>query len=335
MKIKVFYEKENLFLPSPMSGVQCPQSVFCPVSDVYCLMSDFPDYMHFRYYASTMGRFLKPDNIIPNPANPQSWNLYSYVNSNPVNFNDPSGHDLRGKQGKMGMHQALMGVPNVDVSGMLTPVEIYEWFSGNILYDNVPTAAEYFRNQSIASTPRPSNGFQFSSPYGYTAGDGTPDWSNETSSAMDLVFTVDPSTGNTYSNEIALSYQDANFLADTQRSYSSEGDLEIGFYYRSNLFCWDSSGNAGFTKLNPQALQFFSTYYGHVHPQAGTLINGKANGMGPSVGDCKAYLYLWENRITTGFIVQRDSQSRLAVYQFHAITNSNLTMFWWSMHYGY
>jgi RHS repeat-associated protein len=50
------------------------------------------DYMHFRYYASAMGRFLKPDNIIPNPANPQSWNLYSYVNSNPVNFNDPSGH---------------------------------------------------------------------------------------------------------------------------------------------------------------------------------------------------------------------------------------------------
>jgi hypothetical protein len=39
-----------------------------------------------------MGRFLKPDNIIPNPANPQSWNLYSYVNGNPVNFNDPSGH---------------------------------------------------------------------------------------------------------------------------------------------------------------------------------------------------------------------------------------------------
>jgi RHS repeat-associated protein len=52
------------------------------------------DYMHFRYYASTMGRFLKPDNIIPNAFNPQSWNLYSYVNGNPVNFNDPSGHAM-------------------------------------------------------------------------------------------------------------------------------------------------------------------------------------------------------------------------------------------------
>ena len=50
------------------------------------------DYMHFRYYASTMGRFMKPDNMITNAANPQGWNLYSYVNGNPVNFNDPGGH---------------------------------------------------------------------------------------------------------------------------------------------------------------------------------------------------------------------------------------------------
>jgi RHS repeat-associated protein len=51
------------------------------------------DYMHFRYYASSIGRFLKPDNVIQNLYNPQSWNLYSYVHNNPVNFNDPSGHD--------------------------------------------------------------------------------------------------------------------------------------------------------------------------------------------------------------------------------------------------
>ncbi len=70
------------------------------------------DYMHFRYYASTMGRFMKPDNMIPNAANPQSWNLYSYVNGNPVNFNDPTGHDLRGTQPHgMGMSQALMAPP--------------------------------------------------------------------------------------------------------------------------------------------------------------------------------------------------------------------------------
>jgi RHS repeat-associated protein len=50
------------------------------------------DYMHYRYYGSTLGRFLKPDNIPGNLANPQSWDLYSYVHGNPVNFNDPTGH---------------------------------------------------------------------------------------------------------------------------------------------------------------------------------------------------------------------------------------------------
>jgi RHS repeat-associated protein len=50
------------------------------------------DYMHFRFYAGNMGRFMKPDNISGNMLNPQSWNKYSYVIGNPVNFNDPTGH---------------------------------------------------------------------------------------------------------------------------------------------------------------------------------------------------------------------------------------------------
>ncbi len=50
------------------------------------------DYMHYRFYGSNTGRFMKPDNIGGNMANPQSWNLYAYVHGNPVNFNDPTGH---------------------------------------------------------------------------------------------------------------------------------------------------------------------------------------------------------------------------------------------------
>jgi len=33
---------------------------------------------------------------VPNPANPQAWNRFSYVLNNPIIFSDPSGHDPAG-----------------------------------------------------------------------------------------------------------------------------------------------------------------------------------------------------------------------------------------------
>ena len=45
-----------------------------------------------RYYDHWIGRFISADTIVPNPANPQSFNRYSYVLNSPSNFNDPSGH---------------------------------------------------------------------------------------------------------------------------------------------------------------------------------------------------------------------------------------------------
>ena len=47
---------------------------------------------HARFYDPYLNHFVQPDTIIPDPSNPQSWNRYSYVNNNPINYNDPSGH---------------------------------------------------------------------------------------------------------------------------------------------------------------------------------------------------------------------------------------------------
>jgi RHS repeat-associated protein len=51
-------------------------------------------YYNARYYDAGMGRFISPDTIIPNPANPQSFNRYSYCLNNPLKYTDPSGRKV-------------------------------------------------------------------------------------------------------------------------------------------------------------------------------------------------------------------------------------------------
>ena len=47
-----------------------------------------------RLYDPDLGRFMSADSIVPNPANPQSLNRYSYVLNNPLNYTDPTGHSF-------------------------------------------------------------------------------------------------------------------------------------------------------------------------------------------------------------------------------------------------
>ena len=45
-----------------------------------------------RYYDPYLNRFIGPDTIIPDPANPQDLNRYSYARNNPLRYTDPTGH---------------------------------------------------------------------------------------------------------------------------------------------------------------------------------------------------------------------------------------------------
>ena len=56
--------------------------------------SDYTDdlyFLHARWYFPYMGRFLSPDPVRGDPAQPQSLNLYAYVRGNPLNAVDPDG----------------------------------------------------------------------------------------------------------------------------------------------------------------------------------------------------------------------------------------------------
>jgi RHS repeat-associated protein len=95
---------------NPGSGGRKPsQGYGCDPSDLNCLPDgtrqqftlkerDFEtglDYFGARYYASRQGRFTSVDpgnyQAMSNPTDPQSWNGYSYVNSNPLTRIDRDG----------------------------------------------------------------------------------------------------------------------------------------------------------------------------------------------------------------------------------------------------
>jgi RHS repeat-associated protein len=51
------------------------------------------DYFGARHYGSALGRFASPDEVLADqhPEDPQSWNLYGYVQNNPLKNVDPTG----------------------------------------------------------------------------------------------------------------------------------------------------------------------------------------------------------------------------------------------------
>jgi RHS repeat-associated protein len=49
-------------------------------------------YMNARYYVPSLARFASADTIVPDPADPQSFNRYSYVENRPTRMTDPSGN---------------------------------------------------------------------------------------------------------------------------------------------------------------------------------------------------------------------------------------------------
>lgn len=68
------------------------------------------DYMHARYYNPESARFLATDPVLGNPADPQTWNRYSYVTNNPLRYVDPNGEWLDTVLDAVGVGMAIVDV---------------------------------------------------------------------------------------------------------------------------------------------------------------------------------------------------------------------------------
>jgi RHS repeat-associated protein len=95
-----------------------------------------------RYYASTMGRFMTPDwaekpTAVPyaHYGNPQSLNLYSFVQNNPTTMGDPDGHE----GDPCGCEQAAIGMAELtnDASDYAGKILSSTWSDVKSAYNTV------------------------------------------------------------------------------------------------------------------------------------------------------------------------------------------------------
>jgi RHS repeat-associated protein len=124
------------------------------------------DNFDFRYYASSLGRFMKPDEpFLWSESDPQSLNLYGYVSNNPLSRIDPDGHDC------VYLNDAGNGVEGVDqssssgecggsggywVNGAVTNAQISDTsitLTGTTNGEDNDTSATYSTNSDMSQSP--------------------------------------------------------------------------------------------------------------------------------------------------------------------------------------
>jgi RHS repeat-associated protein len=116
-------------------------------------------WMESRHYDSHAGRFVEPDTIVANPKSTQGWARYVYVENDPVNYTDPTGH-RRHRYGDAGWE---LGV-NLAHG---TPGDAFEAMVMGMTSD--PTIFDqYYGVNLVGQGPRPTGGGAVSADVLYT-----------------------------------------------------------------------------------------------------------------------------------------------------------------------
>ncbi|MBL8192898.1 MAG: RHS repeat-associated core domain-containing protein, partial [Blastocatellia bacterium] len=122
------------------------------------------DYAKARYYANANGRFLSPDDF-RNAAKliePQNWNLYTYVNNNPLIYIDPSGETIENSSdSSVALSKGQLEDIQKDLqqkSGLKSLIFV----NGKLTYDKNETAnggSKTFRQQIIGAINDSKNAY--------------------------------------------------------------------------------------------------------------------------------------------------------------------------------
>ena len=82
------------------------------------------DYFGARYFGSSMGRFMSPDEFGGHLEDPQTLNKYAYARNKPLSYVDPDGHDFNlagcGGTNTATCQNNLVGTTSTDANGKST-----------------------------------------------------------------------------------------------------------------------------------------------------------------------------------------------------------------------
>lgn len=93
-----------------------------------------------------LNRFIQPDTLIPDSANPQAWNRYSYVYRNPMRYIDLTGHEVCDEDGNCFNQGRRYSAPK---RHPIKSKSIRHWSPIQINADNVISEGTVYYTQEI------------------------------------------------------------------------------------------------------------------------------------------------------------------------------------------
>jgi len=223
-----------------------------------------------RMYSPSLGRFLSADTIVPNHANPQLFNRYSYAGNNPVLHNDPTGHCIDGVStwACIAFAVAILTAVSLGCHYSVPPTETPFPTRTKLPLTATSTPRPTWTPTS-APTPNPVSGVGFGSPVGapYMRGWGYSDNHN----GVDMVGRNDPDylKGNlTNQPGPGLKYIDPSKAINP--SADKVAGREVYAVAGGTIATW-SDGNERVINLFTNADQGtrYQIQYVHVYPRSG------------------------------------------------------------------